>query len=276
MNESYRLLLLLLGSLISAHAVAQSSITHNGLLELDYSLARQSGIQETDTVTLLATVFLEEIDHSNAPPNQAAFLQRASSLTVSWSDLDADFGSLGSAGGEVAFLDLQYIMASHWIVGGGFSKFRLSTLAKQATHTLEFGRYLNDTSTILATFARTEDRTSLLPASDARTRGLEYKSVARHPTANTSLTLDLKYNHVDANAGNSNILGVQGEYHFTLASSVLAGAEITNGEGKGQKYNLGLTHYTTRSFAIGGGFSHDRLDQQQDINAIEVYARLLF
>jgi hypothetical protein len=71
-------------------------------------------------------------------------------------------------------------------------------------------------------------------------------------------------------------MGVQGEYHFTLASSVLAGVEITNGEARGQKYNLGLTHYATRFFAIGGGFSQDRPDEQQRIDTIEVYARLLF
>jgi hypothetical protein len=276
MTGKTRLLLPLLGSLLATHATAQTSITHSGLLETDYSRARQSGVQETDTATVLATMFLEEVNHGSVPHSQAAFLERASSLTMAWADLDADFGPAGETGGDAALVDLEYIMQSHWIVGAAYSRFRLSRLSEQETHTLEFGRYLDDTSTILGTFARTEDKIALLPDSLTRTWGIEYKNLTRHPTANTSLTLDLKYQHIDASAGASNMVGAQGEYHFTLASSVVAGVEVTSGEDKGTVYSLGLTHYVTRFVAIGSEFSRDRPDRQPHTNTLKVYARLLF
>ncbi len=276
MTPNKRLLLTLVGSLLAANAAAQTSISHSGLIETDYSQARQSGVQETDTTTVLATVFLSEINHGSLPHSQAAFLERASSLTMAWADLDADFGANGKTGGDAALVDVEYIMQSHWIVGAAYNRFRLSRLSEQETHTLEFGRYLDDSSTILGTFSRTEDRVAFVPDSETRTWGVEYKNITRHPTANTSLTLDLKYQHIDADAGSSNMIGAQGEYHFTLASSLVAGVDLTAGEAKGEVYTLGLTHYLTRFFAIGAQFSQDRPDQQQHTNTGTVFARLLF
>lgn len=276
MSTSNRLLLSLLGTLLAANAAAQTSISHTGLIETDYSRARQSGVQETDTATLLGTVFLTEVNHGSLPHSQAAFLERASSLTMAWADLDADFGADGRTGGDAALVDFQYIMKTHWIIGAAYNRFRLSRLSEQETRTLEFGRYLDDTSTIMGTFGFTEDTIAFVPDSHTRTWGVEYKNLTRHPTANTSLTLDLKYQHIDAHVGTSNMLGAQGEYHFTLASSLVAGVDVTRGEAEGEVYTLGLTHYITRFFALGSAFSQDRPEQQQHINTVTVFARLLF
>lgn len=276
MNRHYRWALPLCASLLSAHAAGQSSVTHTGLIQTDYSQARQSGVQETTTAFVLGTLFLEEVHHGDVPHSQAAFLERASSLTLAWADLDLDFGSAGKVGGDAALVDAEYIMLSHWIIGASYSRVRLSELSEQDTRTLEFGRYLDDTSTILGTFGHTENRVVSVPESLTRTWGVEYKNLTRHPTANTALTLDLKYNHADASDGTSHVFGVQGEYHFTLASSLTAGVEATRGLNKGTLYSLGMTHYLTHFFALGGGISQDRLSQQQHTNALEAYARVLF
>lgn len=120
MSRHKRWLLSLLGTLLAANAVAQTSISHTGLIEADYSQARQSGVQETDTGTVLATVFLAEVNHGSLPHSQAAFLERASSLTMAWADLDADFG----AEGEVYTLGLTHYITRFFALGSVFSQDR--------------------------------------------------------------------------------------------------------------------------------------------------------
>lgn len=276
MTGTARLLLSLLGILSCSHAMAESSISHSGVLQTEYSRAHQSGVQRTDTGIVLATLFLEEVNHGDLPHSQAAYLERASNLTLAWTELNADFGASGSARGDSALVDIQYIMPSHWIIGGGYSRFRLSGLSEQRTHNLEFGRYLDDTSSIMLTFARTKDEDPLLSDSITRKYGIEYKNVTLHPTADTSLTINLTYNHIDASAGTSNLVGAQGEYHFTLASSVLAGVEVATGEEKGVTLSVGVSHYITHHFAIGAGYSRDQPKQQQHTDTVSAYARLLF
>lgn len=276
MTGNPRLLLSLLGSLLTLHVEAQTSISHSAVIETDYSRARQSGVQNTDTATVVGTAFLQEVNHGSLPHNQAAFLERASSLTMAWADVDADFGVNGQTDGDAALVDLQYIMKSHWLVGATYSRFRLASLSEQETRSLTFGRYLDDTSTIVANIGRTDDSIDGLSDSSSHIWGLAYKNVTRHPTANTSLTLDLDYQHIDADAGTSNSLGIQGEYHFTLASSLVAGVDITDGETKGTDYTLGLTHYLTRFIALGATLSRNELDRQQHTNNVKVFARLLF
>jgi hypothetical protein len=273
-----RCLLSLLVSLLAAKAGAQSSVSHIGIIETDYSQARQSGVQEIDTETVVAILFLTEVNHGSLPHSQAAFLERASSLTIAWADLDADFGADGETGGDAALVDAEYINLSHWLVGAAYSRFRLSRLSEQKTYTLEFGRYLDDTSTIIGTYGFTEDRVAFVPDSHTRTWGIEYKNVIRHPTKTSSLTLDFKYQHINASAGTSNMISARGEYHFTFATSIVAEVDLTSGEAKEEVYTLGLTHYLSPFFAVGSEFSQNRphQHQQQHTNTLKVYARLLF
>jgi hypothetical protein len=224
----------------------------------------------------LGTVFFAEVNHGDLPHSQAAFLERAANITMVWADLDVDATGLGGINGNAAYLDAQYVMESHWLVGGGHTRFELDPLTETQATNVEVGRYLDDTSRMLATFAHSETETLFQPDSTTRTWGLEYKNLTRHPTASTALTLDMKYNYIDARAGTSNLFGLQGEYHFTLASSLLAGAEFTTGEQEGHKYNLGLMHFLTPYFAVGAEFTRKRPDDQQHTNTVAIRARMLF
>jgi hypothetical protein len=276
MNESKRVLALILGALVSGAALAQTNtVSHIGLLQTDVSRAEQGKVSETDGVLALATIYFQEVGHGDDPHSQAFFLERAASLTLGYTDFDIDLGPFAT-GGEASGLDVQYIMNTHWVVGGGYSRFEVDNFSEQDSHNVEFGRYLDDTSRVLLTYAKADNDMVFTPDTTTRTYGLEYKNVTKHPAATTAVTLDMKYNHIDASAGTSDLFGVQGEYHFTLASSVIGGVQVTTGEDEGYQYNLGALHFLTRFFAVGAEFTRKEPDTGTHTNTFAVRARLLF
>jgi hypothetical protein len=223
----------------------------------------------------LANVYFQQVAHGDELHSQAFFLERAASVTMAYADFDIDFGAF-STGSKASALDLQYIMASHWVVGGGYSRFKVDNFSELKSHNVEFGRYLDDSSRVLLTYAREKNDLVFALDNTDRTYGLEYKNVTKHPSTTTALTFDMKYNHIDGSAGSSDLFGVQGEYHFTLASSIIGGLQVTTGNQKGQQYNLGMLHFFTRFFALGVEFTRAQPDTGPHINTVALRARLLF
>lgn len=267
----------LFGMALASGALAQgSSISHVGVLQADTSRARQSGVLETDTTSLFGLLFLEEVNHGDQPHSQAFFLERAASLAVAYADLDVEAALLGSTSGKVSGFDLQYITEGSLVVGGGYSRVDIDNISATTTHNVEIGYYHTDTSRFLLTYANADNDFAFLADSTTKTYGLEYKNVTVHPSMTTALTLDMKYNHVDAAAGSGNLWEVQGEYHFTLASSLLAGVQVTTGVDKGTQYNLGFMQFLTRFFAVGAEFTRKEPDSGTHTNTVAVRARMLF
>jgi hypothetical protein len=271
-----RIVTAMLAGICASGAYAQgSSVSHLGVLQADYSRAKQGNVSEIDTTLLFATIFLQEVNHGDLPHSQAFFLERAASLSMAYADLDVDLGFADTSGDFGAF-DAQYITESHWVIGGGYTRFDIDRLSEVESHNVEFGRYLDDSSRLLFTYAKADTESPFLPDSRTQTYGLEYKNVTLHPSMTTALTLDMKYNHVDADTTSGNLYGLQGEYHFSLATSLLAGAEVTRGADAGEKYNLGLMQYLTRFFAVGTEFTRTNPDLGRHTSTWAVRARLLF
>ncbi len=275
MKKTRILAAMLAGACASTAYAQDSSISHLGVLQADYSRAKTGSVSEIDTTLLFATVFLQEVNHGNLPHSQAAFLERAASLSMAYADLDVDLGFFDTSG-DVGGFDAQYITESHWVVGGGYSRFDIDGVSDMKSHNIEVGRYLDDTSRLLFTYAAADTESVFLPDNDTKTWGVEYKNVTIHPSMTTALTLDMKYNHIDDDAGSSNLYGIQGEYHFSLGSSVLAGVELTTGDDEGQKYNLGVMQYLTHFFAVGAEYTRGDPDTGPHTGTWAVRARMLF
>ncbi len=276
--KKLRLVATILTAACASTAYAQdSTVSHVGVLQADYSRAKQGGASEIDTTLLFATIFLQEVNHGNLPHSQAAFLERAASLSMAYADLDFESAFFDTSG-DVGGFDAQYITESHWVVGGGYSRFEIDNVSETKTRNIEVGRYLDDTSRVLLTYSEAEADPVLafLPEGETDTWGVEYKNVTVHPSMTTALTLDMKYNHIDGNAGSANLYGLQSEYHFALGTSVLAGIELTTGLGEGEKYNLGAMQYLTRFFAVGAEFTRNNPETGARTNTWAIRGRLLF
>lgn len=275
MNKSWLLSALSLSFLSSPAFSASNDFNHIYLLQFDYSRARQGSTLETDAAQMLATAYFEEVEHGDLPHSQAYFLERAGSISMGYADLDGEFPFVGSVGGEGSAIDADYVMNTHWVLGGSHARLEFDGLSEQRIHGLRLGRYLSDSSRVLLNYTNTRDESIFVPTARTHTYGIEYKNLTRRLGA-TALTLDLKLNHVDAPAGSSNVAIALAEYHLNLATSLTAGIELGEGHDESRKYSLGLMQFLTRGFAFGAEFT--RLDPETGDhgNTLALHARFLF
>ncbi|WP_409524735.1 hypothetical protein [Nitrincola sp. MINF-07-Sa-05] len=263
----------LLASLTGSSAFADK-INHVAMAQFDYIQARQGSL-DTDTRQLLLTTYLEEVSHTIHPHTQASFLERAASITLAYIDLDTELPFFGDTSGSASGIDIEYVALTHMVLGVGYNRSRLKNLSRQNTHTLSLGRYLDDTSRLLLTYANARNKPVWGERSNTYTYGIEYKNVTKHLNAR-ALTLDMKANHIDASDGNSNLLSLQAEYHFNPATSVTGGLQLVTGHERSQELSLSLLQFLTPGFALGAGFTHHDPSGQRHSNSLALRARLLF
>lgn len=260
---------------IPTTAVAQqSTINHTAFIEAGHTRFSQTGA-DTDGFYSVGTVYLEQVGHGSLPHNQASFLERASSVVLAYGDLIGDYAFVGKRSVDIRSVDLQYISKSHWIFGAGYNNFEIDTLSDTTRRTLTLGRYLSDSSRFLVTAGVTDAESAFVDTSDAKTFSLEYKNVTLR-VDNTAVTFDMKYNHSDSDAGNSDEVSVHGEYHLSLATSISAEGSRTWGQASGKGLGIGLNHYFTPFLALGVKHARSDPDQQADGKTFSAFVRLLF
>jgi len=264
------------GLCITAAAQAQdTSIKHGGFVEGGHTGVSQ-GRSDTDGFYGVASYYFQEVRHGALPHSQAAFLERASSVTLAAGDLSGNYPFIGRRGVDVRAIDLEYINTSHWILGASYKSLEVDSVSETDTTAIRLGRYLGDASRILVSVSDA-DTTNVLTGeeSDSKLYGLEYKNVTVMVDGQ-AITLDMKYNHQDSDLGNSNQLSLGGEYHFSLATSVTLQANHSWGQLDGEGYAFGLNHYLTPFFALGANYSKGNTTRQPTSHTVSTYFRLLF
>lgn len=234
-----------------------------------------SGSSKTDGVYGVATLYTEEVSHGMRPHTQAAYLERASSITLVYGDLIGEYPYFDRKDGETEVLDVQYTSSDHWVFGGTYSKLKIDDLYDQSTRELTFGRYFSEGSRLL--FSAGKMKTDALGGTEQRanTYGLELKNVDVR-VDQTALTLEAKYRHIDADTGPDDQISLQGEYHFNLATSVTAQFDHYWGSSAGSQYTLSFNQFFTKFFAVGAKYSLTESDRGDDTKSLTAYARLLF
>jgi hypothetical protein len=278
--KQYRFSILLSTSLaapfLAPSVLAQSTdISHNVFSQVGYAQAEQGSLSETTSKSILLTGYLKEVDHGKHPYTQAPFLERAASVTLAYVDVNSNNSFFGSSRGDVSALDVQYVTEEHWVVGGGFSRNKIEGVFEDDSTSLTVGRYLDDSSRVLLSYKDSDKALMWGDSSHTYTYGVEYKNAVIN-VRGSALTLDMKANRIDAPEGDSNLFSLDGEYHFTLGSSVTLGAQLVSGYDESQEYSVGLNHFVTRFFALGVEYTrHDPADKES-IDTANIYTRLLF
>lgn len=260
---------------LSAPSFAQQTtgVSHSAFLESGYTRISQGDI-DTDGIYGVGTLYTQEVSHGTRPHNQAAFLERASSVTLAYGQLAGNYPFIGRRDGDIKAVDLQYITGSHWVLGAGYDELEIDSLLDRTSRTLTLGRYLGDGSRALFSVGDIETESIVGTDTNATTYTLEYKNVNVRVDG-TAVTLDMKYNRIDGDGDSSDEVSLAGEYHFSLATSLTAGVDRTWGNASGKTYEVGLNHFITRYFAFGAKYSRDEPDHQTDTDTVTLFARLL-
>ncbi|MDZ7685470.1 MAG: hypothetical protein U5O39_11100 [Gammaproteobacteria bacterium] len=251
-----------------------SSVDHKAFLEGGHTRISQGGV-DTNGWYGAGTLYFEEVSHGAQPHNQAAFLERAASMTVAYGNLAGDYPFLGRRDGDVEAVELQYITESHWVLGAGYNQLEIDALVDRRTRTLTLGRYLGDASRVLVSVGDADTSSIVGGESSDTTYSLEYKNVNVRMDG-TAVTLDMKYDYMNGDGGSSNQVSVSGEYHVSLATSLTAEIDHTWGEASGTGYEIGVNQFFTRYFALGAKYSRNDPDAGTNTDTVTVFARVLF
>lgn len=270
-----RIPLLLCVCFAAASQAQDTSIKHGGFFEGGHTDVSQ-GDSDTDGLYGVGTLYFQEIRHGALPHSQAAFLERASSVTVVAGDFVGNYPFIGKRGVDDRAIDLEYINESHWVFGVTYNSFEINSVSETDTTAITVGRYLGDASRVLFSLSNVDSKSNLSgEETEGRLYGLEYKNVTVMVDGR-ALTLDMKYSHLDGDRGKSDEISLSGEYHFSLATSVTAKARHAWGISEGEGIALGVNHYITPFLALGASYARDDPQRQPKSRTLSMFFRLLF
>lgn len=134
--------------------------------------------KDIDTFSVGGTIYLKPVSDAKGPLLEAAFLDKASGLSASYSNPDSPID-------EFYTLDGRFVTNGNMIIEAGYSD-----AFNDDTYRVGLGTYLSDTAEVLVSYTRSVD-------SDVDTLAAEYHGVAKLAgTASVAYTLSAGY--VDA------------------------------------------------------------------------------
>lgn len=148
-----------------------------------------------DAVALGGTVYFSDVNTGSDPLREAAFLDKASGLGVTRSDLSFD-GSVDSA---VTTIDGRFVLANDFIIEASATRAEWEVGAfdvESDTFSVGLGTYINDNSDIVATYSDSND-------DDVSTLGVDYHTLIENGSAAWGIDLGASYIDAPSDSGNS-------------------------------------------------------------------------
>jgi hypothetical protein len=109
---------------------------------------------DTDVWGLSGTYYLENVDTSKGPLNEAAFLDHASNITLAFSDGEVDISGADDEDGQTYSIDTRYVAEgpgwklSGWLVDLGFERSEPGD-AEIDTGSVGIGKYITPNTTLV-------------------------------------------------------------------------------------------------------------------------------
>lgn len=163
--------------------------------------------KDVDAVSIGGTVYLKPVNDNKGPLLEAAFLDKASGISASYTDPDSPFDEFYSLGG-------RFVTNSNLIIEAGYSD-----AFNDDSYRVGLGTYLSDTADIVVSYTRADD-------SDVDTVAADYHGIAKLAgTASVAYTLSAGF--VDAN-DNGYVLGGEVTYYPNPKLGIGAAASISD------------------------------------------------
>lgn len=220
-------------SLLSSVALADTYQAEAGLFYNNTDADTMAS--DYDTYGINASIFLKPVDDSKGPRLEAAFLDRASGISVQYSDPD------DIPVDETYAVQGRYVLGNGTILEAGYADFDID----ESFH-IGLGTYLSDTSAVMLRYSETDD-------SDVQRLEASYKAVAK--LAGTSaVAYSVSAGLVDVphqDTGYS--FGGEATYYFNQNFGIGATVSFQDlDSGDIESYGLQASYFFTPNFYVQG------------------------
>lgn len=217
-----------------------------------------SDIEETDAITLSGELFFDSVDTSKGPHSEASFLDKASGVMLTYSDVDGADDNPYSLSG-------RFVTSSDLIIEAGFTDFGNNDQLQ-----IGIGTYLTDTSDIVISYVSNDE-------ADTDTLTADYHNVSSLG-GGASLAYSVAGSYVDAS--NENGYGLGGDITYYPTDNFGFGASaalVTLDDNDTTNIALHADYFITPDFHIQGLYSSlDNDAFSEDIDTISIGAFFRF
>jgi len=210
----------------------------------DYQMEGQGSFADSDggsVIGLKGTYFLESVSTGNGPEAEAAFLDKASSVSAEWRDnSDADATNLDFEG--------RYVHEGEYIGELGFDK-------DDDTTTISFGGgiYLEDNTTIIGRYTNNSD-------ADTSAFGVEYKKIGDFFDISNTLGVTAGVSRVSFGDFSSFVFDAEVDYYLDDSFSVGGTFGIAFGDLDSTSFGGQAQYFFSESASIKGSLTIESPD----------------
>lgn len=146
MNTKKNLVGIALTSLISVPALADNFEAEAGLILTDSSYEIGPAKADLDSITVVGSLYFDAVDTSKGPLAEAVFLDQASGISASFSDVD-------DPGDNAYSLSGRFVTSNSMIIEASYVDDEFDT----QTYGIGIGTYITDKSDIVVSYATNDD-----------------------------------------------------------------------------------------------------------------------
>ncbi|MDC3332775.1 putative porin [bacterium] len=242
-------------ALCSAIAANAGSYQIQG--DLNYDDGEVSG-NDINTTSVSVTYYLDAVDDSKGPFAEAAFINKASSISASYIDLELDYANNTSVDSDLSAIGMEYITKdSGYIIGMSYGQGENSS-EDVDSYGITIGKYLTDNITARLSYAAAE--TDDLADTEVNITGLSFRLFHDFDEQDMYLAVDTGFSHhsVEDNSDSEshNMASAGATLYFTKQLSVYAALDlIPNGDAKGGITTTGVEYFVTPNISTSVYYS---------------------
>ncbi|MCR9104529.1 MAG: putative porin [Gammaproteobacteria bacterium] len=225
----------------------------------EYSWEAGAGISGSDVegFDLGISYFFQPVDDSKGPYREAAFIDRASSVTVFGSDGEVD----NSADTEEYGIDVRYITAgSGWIIDAAYARSEASVGGFDAevdAYGLTVGKYIAENTTLEIGYAYAEDDSG----AELDNYGIEIQHLMNWEDSGLKLGGGYVYSETDDGGNDRDTYFVEATWYPCKNLGIGGGYSLADGEfGDTDIYSIGAEYFITEHAAVSLSYLSEEVD----------------
>ena len=205
-----------------------------------------------DGFSFAGRVYFDTVDTSQGPLVEAAFLDKSSSVGLSFERIEPDISGAPSA--DTTTLDLRFVGQSDFILEIGIEKLDNELFDfEETTLSAGVGIYLNDNTDLIFTLSTFDE-------ADANQLQLEAHSLVSL-RGDSAFSYDLGIAYFDADGFSSTELNIAMNYFFNTQFSIGANYDLSNGDGLDEStLGFGADWFITPNFRMAFAYTMEEIE----------------
>lgn len=252
---------LVLGTAIAALAATGGAYAEDYQFEIGalYGTGDKGG-PDIDGFGFYGEFHFDVVDTSKGPLNEAAFLDKSSSVRAEWATAEEDTPGAESVDGFV--VSGRFVTATNWIIEADYADFD----GDDFSIGLGVGMYLNDTTDLVVTYNTYDE-------ADKSSLSLDVHSVVSL-TGDTAFAYDLGVSYLDQADESGYGLNAGADYYFNKAVSIGAAVALTSvDEVDTSTITVGVDYFVAPSIKLSADFASMGQDSDGDMLTLAAAVR---